>query len=174
MERVVIIGTSCSGKSHLAKALSLKLSLPHIELDELHWKPNWQERSKEEFSLLVNQSISIDSWVVDGNYSMVRDIVWPKATTIIWLNYSFPLVLFRSIKRSIIRAATKETLFAGNVETFKQSFFSKDSIILWVISTHRKKRRTYPSLLSSQLASHVKVKIFTNPRQLRKYVEQLP
>jgi len=173
MKRVVIIGTSCSGKSHLARQLSCKLGTQYIELDELHWEPNWQERPREEFARLVKESTAGDSWVVDGNYSMVRDIVWPKATTIIWLDYSFPLVFYRSIRRSIIRAITKERLFSGNVETFKQSFFSKDSIILWVINTHRKKRETYPKIVSSRVASHAKIEIFKNPKQACEYVESL-
>jgi len=40
MKRIVIIGTSCSGKTTLAKTIALKLNIKHIELDKLHWKPN--------------------------------------------------------------------------------------------------------------------------------------
>ena len=174
MERIVIIGTSCSGKSHLAKILSTKHNVPNIALDELHWLPNWKERPTDEFFNLVKESVEGEKWVLDGNYSVVREAVWLRATTIIWLNYSFPLVLFRAIKRSIIRATTKEELFSGNVETFRQSFFSKDSIILWVIKTHHAKKREYPALLSSQLASSAEVKIFTKPSQVTEYVNSLP
>lgn len=37
--RVVIIGTSCSGKTTLAGTLAAALATPHIELDALHWLP---------------------------------------------------------------------------------------------------------------------------------------
>lgn len=173
MKRIVIIGTSCSGKSHLARLLSSKLGTQYIELDEFHWEPNWQERSSEEFARLVKESTSGDSWVVDGNYSMAREIVWPKATTIIWLDYTFSLVFYRSIRRSIIRAITKEKLFSGNVESFKQSFFSKGSIILWVIKTHNKNRKEYSKVLSSNIASYAKIEIFKSPKQASEYVESL-
>jgi adenylate kinase family enzyme len=173
MKRIVIIGTSCSGKSHLAKLLSSKLSIPHVELDQLHWGPNWKERPRDEFARRVKESTSGDSWVVDGNYSMVRDFVWPRATTIIWLNYSFPLVLYRSVRRSITRILSKEALFSGNVETFKQAFLSKDSIILWVVKTHHKKRKKYTDALSSELVNHAKIEIFENPKQASEYVKSL-
>lgn len=173
MKRVVIIGTSCSGKSDLSRQLSSKLGSQHIKLDELHWGPNWQEKPRDEFARLVGEAISGDRWVVDCNYSEVRHMVWPKATTIIWLDYSFPLVLYRSIRRSIIRAITKEKLFSGNVETLKQSFFSRDSIILWVVNTHHKKRQVYPKVLSSKIAKHAKVKILKSPKQTREFIDAL-
>lgn len=36
-DRVAIVGTSCSGKSTLARELSRRLGTPHVELDELFW-----------------------------------------------------------------------------------------------------------------------------------------
>ncbi len=41
MRRIVVIGTSGSGKTTLARELAGRLNVPHIELDALHWKPNW-------------------------------------------------------------------------------------------------------------------------------------
>jgi adenylate kinase family enzyme len=49
MARTVVIGTSCSGKTTFARDLARTLGLPHIELDALHWQPNWVSRSAEEF-----------------------------------------------------------------------------------------------------------------------------
>ncbi len=147
MERIVIIGTSCSGKTTLAKELSAILGFHHIELDELYWKPKWVEREGEEFKALVAESAAKDNWVADGNYSVVRDILWSRATTIIWLNYSFPVVLYRAISRSFKRSASKQILFSENRETFKRAFFSKESIILWVIKTHNIKKKRYSAIL---------------------------
>lgn len=130
MQRIVVIGSSCSGKSTFSKQLASKIQVEYIELDQLHWLPNWQERSDESFRMLVKQATDPETWVVDGNYSVVRDIVWPRTTKIIWLNHSFTLVLYRALTRSIVRAATKKPLFADNIETFKQNFLSRESIIL--------------------------------------------
>ena len=40
LKRVVIIGTSCSGKTTFERSLAQKLKVQHIELDSIHWKPN--------------------------------------------------------------------------------------------------------------------------------------
>lgn len=147
MQRIVIIGTSCSGKTTLAKVISSRLNIKHIELDQLYWKPNWIERETEEFKKLVAEEIKTESWVVDGNYSNIREALWSRSTAIIWLNYSFATVVYRAISRSFIRSVTKKVVFAGNKESFKRSFFSKESITLWVINTHQKNREKYSRVL---------------------------
>jgi adenylate kinase family enzyme len=38
---MVVIGTTSSGKSTLAKRLSERLGLDFIELDALYWRENW-------------------------------------------------------------------------------------------------------------------------------------
>jgi len=162
-ERIIVIGSSCSGKSSFATALATKKKIKYIELDQLHWLPNWVERPDSEFRELVQQAIDPavlegeNAWIIDGNYSVTRDITWPQATQIIWLNHSFTLVLYRSITRSLHRIFTKKPLFAGNVESFGQTFFSRDSIIWWVIKTFHKKRSSYEALLKEQTKCGVKV-----------------
>jgi adenylate kinase family enzyme len=39
--RILVVGSSCSGKTTFARALAGILGRPHIELDALHWGPNW-------------------------------------------------------------------------------------------------------------------------------------
>ncbi|KGJ93370.1 adenylate kinase [Thalassotalea sp. ND16A] len=173
MNRIVVIGSSCSGKSTFSQHLAKKLNSQYIELDQLHWLPNWQERPDEQFRNRVSKVTSKDSWIVDGNYSVARDILWPRATTIIWLNHSFGLVLYRSITRSIFRAATKKRLFAGNVESFKQTFLSRDSIILWVLKTYHRKRKNYAGLLKQQAAKGAKVIEFNNQKQVNAFLKNI-
>ena len=173
MERVVVIGSSCSGKSTFSQKLANKMALEYIELDQLHWLPNWQERADDEFRGLVKQATASDTWVLDGNYSVVRDIVWPRATKIIWLNHSFRLVLYRSFTRSIVRAVTKKKLFAGNVETFKQTFFSRDSIILWVLQTYHQKRKRYNKLLPQLKFQGIEIIELNNQKQVQQYLKNI-
>ena len=130
MKRVVVIGSSGAGKSTFAKKLADILGEPHIELDTLHWEENWTVPVIDDFRARVSTVISAERWVVDGNYSVVRDLVWAKATTVIWLNYSLRIALWRVFWRSLRRAVTKETLFAGNRETFGSLFLSRKSL-LW-------------------------------------------
>ena len=164
-ERLTIVGTSCSGKTTLARQLSLALGTPCIELDAIHWRPAWQPRPDEEFRLLVSEVVSGERWVIDGNYRQVRDIVWARATILIWLNYPFRVVIWRALRRAVKRAATQEELFSGNRESFRKSFFSRESIILWVMSSYRRLRRNYRRLLDNGEYPHLRVIELRYPAQ---------
>lgn len=143
LARVVIVGTSCSGKTTLASQLATRLDTRLIELDSLYWGPNWTPADKGEFRRRVDEQTSKTHWICDGNYSMVRDIVWSRATAIVWLNYSLPVVFGRALRRTWGRCFNQEALYAGNRESFRKSFFSSDSILLWVLKTHRNYQREY-------------------------------
>jgi len=58
--RINVIGTSGSGKSSFSKRLAEKLDVPYIELDALHWKPNWTESTDEE--LITSPSLTIHKY----------------------------------------------------------------------------------------------------------------
>ena len=94
---------------------------------------------------MAGEAAAAERWVMDGNYSAVRDLVWGRATAVVWLNYPFRVVLWRCLSRTIRRAITREELFSGNRESFRMSFLSRDSIILWAITSHRRVRRGVPS-----------------------------
>ena len=163
LARVAVVGTSCCGKTTFARRLAGLLDQPHVELDALHWGPNWTPRAPAEFSALVTGAIASERWVVDGNYSVVRGLVWSRASSIVWLNYSFPLVFGRALRRTIRRALRREELFAGNRETLRGSFFSRESILWWIITTHRRRRRRYRELLASDAMRAVSVHEFVRP-----------
>lgn len=157
MKRLIVIGTSGSGKTTLARQLSRVLEAPYIELDALHWKPAWQPRPTEEFRDLVREVVPGERWVIDGNYSDVRDIVWARGTTIIWLNYPFRVVLWRALCRTVKRAVSQEELFSGNRESFRMSFLSRESIILWVMRSYRRRRRNYRKIFDNGDYPHLQV-----------------
>src|SRR5262245_13696918 len=94
-QRIVIVGTTGSGKSTLARHLADRLNLSHIELDALYWGPNWIPCPEDDFRARVKDASAEERWVVDGNYNAVRNLVWPSADTVIWLDYSLSLILWR-------------------------------------------------------------------------------
>jgi adenylate kinase family enzyme len=153
--RVVVIGSSCAGKSTFAQALAAARNCDLVELDVLHWGRNWTPKSPEVFRQLAAQATSGERWVVAGNYGAVRDIIWARATTIVWLDFSLPLVLWRGLRRTVRRCATREALFHGNHESWRQSFFSRQSILLWIVSTFHGRRRECPQLRALPQNSHL-------------------
>lgn len=154
--RFVVVGTSGSGKTTFAKALAAKLEVPRIELDALHWLPDWVEREPGEFRALVAQAIEPERWVVDGNYSVVRDILWPRATDIVWLNYSQATVCTRVLARTLRRSLTRERLWAGNTESLRRAFLTRDSILLWALNTYRRNRVKYARLREDPAFGHLR------------------
>ena len=121
--------------------------------------------------MLDEEISSSSSWVVDGNYAEVRELLWSKATTIIWLNYAFPLVLGRAILRTIKRVATQQEVCAGNKESFRQAFLSQESIIWWVIKTHRSNNKRYNSLLYGEKYKDIKVVELTSQNMTDRFLK---
>jgi hypothetical protein len=103
---------------------------------------------------------------MDGNYSSTaRDIVWDRATTLIWLNYPFRVVFWRALRRTVLRVANQEELYSGNRETFRQSFLSRESIILWAITTYHRRRREYRRILDEGVFPHLRVIELRSPAE---------
>ena len=69
MKKIIIIGCPGSGKSTFARNLAAKINLPLYYLDMLYWNADKTTVSKEVFRERLNNVISEDKWIIDGNYS---------------------------------------------------------------------------------------------------------
>jgi adenylate kinase family enzyme len=172
ISRIVVIGTSGSGKTTLAKALAKKLGVKHVELDELHWDPDWTEVPDRVMRERVDLALSEEAWTVDGNYAQVRDIVWARAQMIVWLDYSFAVVFSRAVRRTIRRLVRREVLWNGNREKWSM-LFSKDSILLWVIQTHHLHPKRYPLLLEQPEFVHLNLVRLRSPREAKQWLKTI-
>lgn len=171
--RLAVIGTSGSGKTLLARQIGRRLRVPHVELDALFWGPGWTPAPLDVFRQRVGQALGGDAWVVDGNYSRVRDIVWERADTVVWLDYSLPVVMGRLIRRTLRRSATREELWGGNRESLHQAFLSRDSILLWALKTYGRRKREYPELLGRLEHAHLAVVHLRAPKAARAWLSGL-
>lgn len=169
----MVVGSSGSGKTTTAETIAQRLGIPHVELDALHWLPDWRERELDEFRGEVSQALAGPDWVVDGNYSKVRDISWRRADTLVWLDLPLPLVMARLINRTFQRWRKREVLWNGNRETLKGAFFSKDSLVLWMLKSRRKHRRDYPRLVNEPQYAHLKVIHLTSAAQVDAWLNSL-
>jgi len=172
LRRVAVIGTSCSGKTTFAATLAARQQTPHIELDALHWRPGWVEAPPEAFRAAVAAATSAERWVSDGNYSKVRDLIWSRATSVIWLDYPFTTVMRRALCRTLRRAITREELFSGNRESLRMAFFSRDSILWWVVTTYRRRREQYSALLTGSAFSHLERVVLTSPAEATRFLAE--
>ena len=148
--RINVIGTSSVGKTTTAAAIAALLRVPHVELDALHWEPGWREAAPDVLRARVRDAISGDGWVVDGNYAMVRDLVWERVEAVVWLDLPLRTVLSRYVTRTIRRVARREELWSGNRESLSSHLFSRDSLLWWILTTYRRRRREYPPQLAAR------------------------
>ena len=158
MKRINVVGTSASGKSTFSKVLAQKLELSYIELDDLFWLDNWGESSDPNFFEKLQQSIDLapNGYVIDGNYSRTEEIKWQEIDTVIWLDLPFHINLFRSVKRALLRVVSKQKLWpnSNNQESLRM-ILTKDSIIWWMIKTHKKNQHKYLQMMQSNEYAHI-------------------
>ena len=166
MQRIVIIGTTASGKSTLARQLAQRLNARCIDIDALHWGPNWQGVPTEVLRERMIQAANCERWVIAGNYSKIRDLTWARADTLIWLDYPFPLVFWRLFRRTLTRIITRENLWdSGNTETWRGTFLSRDSLFIWALKTHWKYRKSITQALAQPEYAHLRLLRFRSPRE---------
>jgi adenylate kinase family enzyme len=144
----------------------------HIELDALHWEPNWTMAELDVFRRRVASHVSVDGWVIDGNYSKARDLVWERADTVVWLDYSFALTFARLLRRTLARMMTGEELWNGNRERLEQ-ILSRDSLLWWAVKTHHRYRATFPALLASDRYAHLRLVRLRAPRDAQSWLGSL-
>ena len=168
--RIVVVGATGSGKTTVAAELARRLRTPHIELDALHWGPAWTEVPDDVFRQRTLEAIARDSWVADGNYHQIRDILWPRADAILWLDYPFRVVFRQLTARTLRRCLTGEVLWSGNRERLWTHLCTRDSLFLWLFKTYRRRRREYPALFSLPQHAHLEVVRLSSPRQTRAWL----
>lgn len=174
-QRIVVVGVTGCGKSTMAERLAGKLSLEFIELDALFWKPGWVDSAREEFREKVEAATRAPRWALAGNYAMARDIVWPRAEAVVWLDYSFFLIFGRLLRRTWARWRTRELLWGTNYESFwvHLKLWSKDSLINWMFQTYWRRKRTYPQFFAMPEYSHLKVFRFKTPPETETWLETI-
>jgi adenylate kinase family enzyme len=142
--KIAVVGTSGSGKTTVARRLADHHGVPHVELDALHWGPGWSACPTEEFRARVHEALSHEGWVADGSYhGKLGDSVLEQADFVVWLDLPFRTVARRVWTRTLRRIRTREELWSGNRETWRDAFVSRDSLFVWIVTTHRSRRRRY-------------------------------
>jgi adenylate kinase family enzyme len=172
VQRVSVVGNSGSGKSRLAAALAARLGVPYVELDSIFHQPGWSELPRDEFRARVEALAAGDAWVIDGNYTAVRDLVWARADTVVWIDLSRPLVMRRVIGRTLRRAAVRRELWNGNREPWSNwlTLDPERSIIMWSWTQHAKYRLRYAEAMADPALAHLRFVRLRSPAEVRAFL----
>ena len=130
---------------------------------------------EDTFRARIESATRGDGWVVDGNYGGrgAREIVWGKADTVVWLDMPLWLILTRLTRRNLTRIRSGVEIWpgTGNRETVRKSFFSTDSLYVWALKTHQRRKRQMPELLARPEYAHLDVHHFTRADDADRWLE---
>ena len=157
MRRVSVVGNSGSGKTTFAAELARRIGAPHLELDSVFHQPGWEPLPTEEFRARVAAFTAGDRWVVDGNYSKVQDLVWPRADTVVWLDPPRHRVMRRIVWRTLRRVFSRAELWNGNREPWGNLFRvdPEKSVVAWAWTRHRIVRARYTQAQADPANAHL-------------------
>lgn len=145
MKRVLLIGSGGSGKSTLAKRLAAKTGLPLIHLDAIYWRSGWKEMPKPEWVATVGQLVRQREWIMDGNYGGTLELRLRACDTVVLLDTSPWLCLWRVVKRRLRHAGrSRPEMAPGCPERLDAKF-------LWWVTTYRIRR--LPDILAELSAT---------------------
>lgn len=175
--RIIIIGPSCSGKTTLASELARRLEAPFVELDALFWKPGWTAPPDDEFRGKLIEAHVGETWVSAGNYLRhTRAVTWPRADTIIWLEFSLVLTTRRVLARSWRRWRSRELLWGTNYERFWDQlkvWSPDDSLIAYNVQRHRRNRELFVQAGDEARAAGKHFLRLRSPREVERLLRNL-
>jgi hypothetical protein len=174
-ERIVILGRTGSGKTTLARELAAALGVPHVELDSLYFGPDFSTVPLPLLRERTTAAIAGDRWVTDGNKRAVRDLVWPRADTVVWLDYPTYVSLWRLARRARIRTSTlsAEAARAGRRTGLPKQMLAAARGVLTALKSHRGQRREYPQLFAQPANRHLAVARLRSPRATRRWLARV-
>ena len=164
VRRVSVVGNSGSGKSTLARKLAAVLGVPHLELDSVFHQPGWEPLPADEFQQVVAARAGEDGWVIDGNYSAVRPVVW--------LDLPRRTVMRQVTWRTVRRAVTRQELWNGNREQLGNflTWVPEESIISWAWHSHAKYRTRYAAAAADPANRHLTFIRLTSRRDAGRFL----
>lgn len=158
--RIAVVGNSGSGKTYVAQALAERLGVPYICNDAIIHRANWRPPPRDERLREFQAAFAQPAWTFDGNFGSLKDpedrLALERIDTLVWLDLPRWRAHSQLLVRTVRRAWTKQPLWHGNRESWRQSFASRESILLWALRAHGLRRRQYAALVADPHAAHVR------------------
>ena len=169
MQRVIVAGVSGSGKTTFARELGVRAGLPYHEMDALFHGPEWQPIPTFEDD--VARIVAGERWVFDSHgYAQVRDLMWSRADTVVWLRFSRAVVMSRVLRRSFHRAWTGRPMFNGNTETFRR-WLDPEHPVQWAWTQYRPREQDMLARFADPAYARLKQVELRTPAQARAWLD---
>lgn len=166
MDKILIIGCSCSGKSTLARTMGEKLGIPVIHLDQLWWKTGWETVTVEEFDSRLHLAMNADRWIMDGNYKRTLPQRIAACDTIIYLDFGRWECLRGMVQRVFgSYGKVRPDMAPGCPERFDWDF------VKWIWNFNRDHRDLNYSYLAR--ARHAKTIVLKSRKEVKAFLKGL-
>ena len=86
MKKVIVIGCAGSGKSVFSRSFAHLSGLPLYHLDNIWWREDGSNISREEFDLRLGEILERDEWIIDGNYNRTMERRMEACDTVIFFD----------------------------------------------------------------------------------------
>jgi adenylate kinase family enzyme len=162
VKKIAVFGLPGTGKTTLSRDLSIPLGLPHTDLDDILFTPSGA-LPLDEFRAAASAITEGETWIVEGNFSKLADVVWRRADVLVWLDYPLALIEWRIIRRSLRQLTGREP---GNWRT---ALLGPRATTRSVIRKYRHNRPRYTRQAAETAALGVTVLRFRSPRQAARW-----
>ena len=168
MKRVLVIGNAGSGKTTFSRQLAEKTGIPLVHLDKIYWRGEWEHLTKEEFVASIEQELSKESWIIDGNFNRTIPYRLKFCDTVFFFDFPTVACLWGVTKRILTNYKKTRDDMGGNCP----ESFDKQKKILYknVIGFNKQHRKSYYKMLCN--AKDVNVVIFRSRKQVKKYLKE--
>lgn len=163
MKKIMIIGCPGSGKSTFAKKLNQITQIPLYHCDMLYWNVDKSVVSKEVFIQRLNEIISSDQWIIDGNYGSTMKLRLEACDTVFFLDFNVDVCLSGLESR---KGQVREDIpWSGSDEQLDEELYQ------FVLNYNTLNRPIVLELLNGY--SNKYIKIFEHRNELDEYLNLL-
>ena len=166
MKKILIIGNAGAGKTTFARVLSKKTKIPLTHLDKLFWCGEWEHISKDEFDALLDEVLSKDEWIIDGNFNRTLAKRLEFCDTVFFFDFSTIACLWGVTKRVLKNyGKTRDDMGGVCPEYFDKQ---KTELYLNVLKYNKNHRARYYEMLKN---SETCVVVFKKRKDVKRYIK---
>lgn len=167
MKKILVIGSGGSGKSTLSLKLGEILGIDVFHLDKFYWREGWIKPAPGEWLRIVDELLRRQQWIIDGNYSGTLKQRVEYCDTIIFLDFSRALCLWRIVRRRLrYRRRARPDMADGCNERLNLEFVG------WVMNYSKRTRPKVLELMRRNAASK-KIVWLRSPQQVEAFLASL-